>query len=399
MVVLDLDGRVVEGALKPSSDTASHLYVYRHRPDVNGVVHTHSRYATAFAAVGRSDPGLPDGPRRRVRRRDPVRRVRPDRRRGDRRARSSRRSVRSPAILLKNHGVFTIGPTAEAAVKAAVMIEDVAATVWAALQIGSARRAPRRRRGAAARPVHHELRPVARPGRRQMPDLSDLRSLVRHRQPAPLRSGDARDRRRAFRGDRGRGARRLAVDPGDGRGQAGRDRLRRDPARCARRPTRATACVGLDHLDAHVLAGQDVDRRPRVPCRSRSSTCTPSTTASIPWAAIDMDFMNLNQAAHGDREFGFIAARMRLERKVVVGHWSDARGPGARRRLVASRLREARLGDRADRPVRRQHARGRGHRGRQGRGATAARVQRQHLRRRRSGRGHRRRDRAGGRSS
>src|SRR5512147_300653 len=56
MVVVDLDGRVVEGDLKPSSDTSSHLYVYRHRPDVNGVVHTHSRYATAFAAVGRSIP-------------------------------------------------------------------------------------------------------------------------------------------------------------------------------------------------------------------------------------------------------------------------------------------------------------------------------------------------------
>ena len=56
MVVLDLDGRIVEGAHKPSSDTASHLYIYRHRADVNGVVHTHSRYATAFAAVGRSIP-------------------------------------------------------------------------------------------------------------------------------------------------------------------------------------------------------------------------------------------------------------------------------------------------------------------------------------------------------
>src|SRR6266545_5604978 len=55
-VVLDLDGNIVEGTLKPSSDTASHLYIYRHRPDVNGVVHTHSRYATAFAAVGRSIP-------------------------------------------------------------------------------------------------------------------------------------------------------------------------------------------------------------------------------------------------------------------------------------------------------------------------------------------------------
>src|SRR6478735_12505252 len=56
MVVVHLDGRIVEGTNKPSSDTASHLYIYRHRPDVNGVVHTHSRYATAFAAVGRSIP-------------------------------------------------------------------------------------------------------------------------------------------------------------------------------------------------------------------------------------------------------------------------------------------------------------------------------------------------------
>ena len=43
----------------------------------------------------------------------------------------------------------------------------------------------------------------------------------------------------------------------------------------------------------------------------------------IPWSEIDMDFMNLNQAAHGDREFGFIGSRMRLNRKVVVGHWQD----------------------------------------------------------------------------
>ena len=56
MVVVDLDGKIVEGDLKPSSDTASHLYIYRHRPDVGGVVHTHSRYATAFAAVGQPIP-------------------------------------------------------------------------------------------------------------------------------------------------------------------------------------------------------------------------------------------------------------------------------------------------------------------------------------------------------
>ena len=45
----------------------------------------------------------------------------------------------------------------------------------------------------------------------------------------------------------------------------------------------------------------------------------------IPWSEIDMDFMNLNQSAHGDREFGHIVSRMRKNRKVVVGHWSDGR--------------------------------------------------------------------------
>ena len=136
MVVLDLDGTIVEGDLKPSSDTASHLYIYRHRPDVNGVVHTHSRYATAFAAVGRPIPvyltaqadefggEIPCAGFALI---------------GDEAigALVVEGIGRSPAILLKNHGVFTVGPTARAAVKAAVMVEDVAATVWLALQIGT----------------------------------------------------------------------------------------------------------------------------------------------------------------------------------------------------------------------------------------------------------------------
>jgi L-ribulose-5-phosphate 4-epimerase len=136
MVVLDLDGRVVEGDFKPSSDTASHLYIYRHRSDVNGVVHTHSRYATAFAAVGRPIPvyltaqadefggEIPCAGFAFI---------------GD----DSIGSLvvegigQSPAILLKNHGVFTVGASARAAVKAAVMVEDIAATVFAALQLGT----------------------------------------------------------------------------------------------------------------------------------------------------------------------------------------------------------------------------------------------------------------------
>jgi L-ribulose-5-phosphate 4-epimerase len=136
MVVLDLDGTVVEGTLNPSSDTASHLYIYRNRPDVNGVVHTHSRYATAFAAVGRPIPvyltaqadefggEIPCAGFSLI---------------GDEGigALVVEGIGRSTAILLKNHGVFTVGPSAIAAVKAAVMVEDIAATVWAALQIGT----------------------------------------------------------------------------------------------------------------------------------------------------------------------------------------------------------------------------------------------------------------------
>jgi L-ribulose-5-phosphate 4-epimerase len=136
MVVLDVDGRIVEGALHPSSDTASHLYIYRERPDVNGVVHTHSRYATAFAAVGRPIPvfltaqadefggEIPCADFAFIGD-DAIGKLVVDGI-GD-----------SPAILLKQHGVFTVGPSAEAAVKTAVMVEDIAATVWAALQIGT----------------------------------------------------------------------------------------------------------------------------------------------------------------------------------------------------------------------------------------------------------------------
>ncbi len=135
MAVVGLDGQRIEGDLKPSSDTASHLYIYRHRPDVNGVVHTHSPYATAFATLGRPIPvyltamadefggPIPCGGFALIGGEDigqvVVKSI------GD-----------SPAVLLKNHGVFTIGPAAEAAVKAAVMVEDVARTAWLALQLG-----------------------------------------------------------------------------------------------------------------------------------------------------------------------------------------------------------------------------------------------------------------------
>jgi L-ribulose-5-phosphate 4-epimerase len=130
MVVCDLDGQRVEGSLSPSSDTATHAYVYRHMPEAGGVVHTHSRYATAWAARGEAIPcvitamadefggEIPVGPFALIG--------------GDQIGRAVVATLtghRSPAVLMARHGVFTIGPTAGTAVKAAVMCEDVAATV------------------------------------------------------------------------------------------------------------------------------------------------------------------------------------------------------------------------------------------------------------------------------
>ena len=140
-VVVNLEGDIIEGTLKPSSDTTSHLYIYRHREDVNGVVHTHSPYATAFAAVGRSIPvcltamgdefggPIPCAGFALI---------------GDEEIGQQvvEHIGSSPAVLLKQHGVFTVGTTAEAAVKAAVMEEDVARTVWLALQLGQPEEIP-----------------------------------------------------------------------------------------------------------------------------------------------------------------------------------------------------------------------------------------------------------------
>jgi L-ribulose-5-phosphate 4-epimerase len=137
MVLCDLDGAVIEGT-SPSSDTAAHAYVYRHMPEVNGVVHTHSTYATAWAARGEAVPcvitamadefggDIPIGPFAII---------------GDESIGegivATLSGHRSPAVLMQNHGVFTIGDSAKSAVKAAVMAEDVARTVHIARQGGA----------------------------------------------------------------------------------------------------------------------------------------------------------------------------------------------------------------------------------------------------------------------
>ena len=138
MVVTDLSGTLVDGDLSPSSDTAAHAYVYKHMPHVNGVVHTHSTYATAWSARGEAIPcvltamadefggEIPIGPFALI---------------GDdsigRGIVETLAGHRSTAVLMRSHGVFTIGTSARAAVKSAVMCEDVARTIHIARQLGT----------------------------------------------------------------------------------------------------------------------------------------------------------------------------------------------------------------------------------------------------------------------
>jgi L-ribulose-5-phosphate 4-epimerase len=137
MVVCDLHGTVVDGEHAPSSDTAAHAFIYRAMPEVGGVVHTHSGYASAWSAVAEPIPcvltamadefggEIPIGPFALIGNEDI----------GEGVVRTLE-DHRSPAVLMQNHGVFAIGADARAAVKAAVMCEDVARTVYLARQLG-----------------------------------------------------------------------------------------------------------------------------------------------------------------------------------------------------------------------------------------------------------------------
>jgi L-ribulose-5-phosphate 4-epimerase len=142
-VFCDLEGNVIEGGFAPSSDTAAHAYVYKNMPEVGGVVHTHSNYACAFAAVNEPIPciltaiadefggDIPVGPFAEI---------------GDdsigRGIVSTLTGHRSKAVLMAQHGVFTIGKDAAAALKAAVMCEDVAKSAFLAKQLGNPKKLP-----------------------------------------------------------------------------------------------------------------------------------------------------------------------------------------------------------------------------------------------------------------
>ena len=149
MVVTDLHGERVDGDLAPSSDTFAHAFIYREMPAVNGVVHTHSTYATAWAARGEAIPCVLTAMADEFGGEIPIARFA---RIGDDdigvAVVATLRGHRSPAVLLRNHGVFAVGATAADAVKAAVMCEDAARTVHVARQLGEpdGHRRGRRRR-------------------------------------------------------------------------------------------------------------------------------------------------------------------------------------------------------------------------------------------------------------
>lgn len=138
MILCDLDGTVIEGRHAPSSDTAAHAYVYRNMSHVNGIVHTHSTYATAWAARGEAVPCVITGQADEFGGEIPVG---PFAIIGDdsigRGIVATLDGHRSRAVLMQNHGVFTIGSSPRDAVKAAVMAEDVARTVHLSRQLGN----------------------------------------------------------------------------------------------------------------------------------------------------------------------------------------------------------------------------------------------------------------------
>jgi L-ribulose-5-phosphate 4-epimerase len=141
MVVTDLEGCKVRGTWKPSVDLPHHLFLYQHRPEIGGIIHTHSNYATSFALLGRSIPvyltAIADEFGAEIPCVPYVDNV------GDHIGEAILKYMgKAPAVLLANHGTFAFGPTPRAALKAAVMLEDVAKTCHLALLLGKPRPLP-----------------------------------------------------------------------------------------------------------------------------------------------------------------------------------------------------------------------------------------------------------------
>ena len=357
MILCDLDGNVVDGEHAPSSDTAAHAYVYRNMPAVGGVVHTHSPYATAWAARGEAIPcvitgmadefggDIPVGPFAII---------------GDdsigRGIVATLDGHRSRAVLMQNHGVFTIG-----------------------------RERPRRRQGrrdVRRRRPHRAPRPPARRAHRHPAGehRCSLRSV-----PERLRTEPAGEKLRAV-------TRSIVPDLAEytvwfltgSQGLYGEETLRQvaEQSKEVARGLQESSDIPVTIVWKPVLTDSDSIRRAVLEANADDSviglvawmhTFSPAkmwiagldalqkpllhlhtqANVELPWADIDFDFMNLNQAAHGDREFGYIESRLGIPRTTVVGHVSDPAVTArvgtwtraASGRAATRRMRLARFGD------------------------------------------------------
>ena len=307
-------------------------------PEVGGVVHTHSTYATAWAARGESIPcvltmmadefggEIPVGPFALI---------------GDdsigQGIVETLRDHRSPAVLMQNHGPFTIGPTAKAAVKAAVMCEEVARTVHIARQLGRAtdhRRSPTSTRFTPDIRTSTARRPIDRLRKRVIMTANPTCWFLTGSQGlyGPETLAQVEQQSRAI-------------------GRSAQRRRHVCRCRCEWKPvlTESSAihqiilaanadpdCVGL-------IAWMHTFSPAKMWITGLNALQTPflhlhtQANVSLPWAEIDMDFMNLNQAAHGDREFGYIQTRLGVPRTTVAGHVVEPGCPGPDRRLAAGR--------------------------------------------------------------
>jgi L-ribulose-5-phosphate 4-epimerase len=135
LVVTDLEGRKIKGKWKPSVDLPHHLYIYKGRPDIGGIVHSHSNYATSFSLLGRPIPAYLTAIADEFGSEIPCAPYVDNQ--GDHIGQAILELMgNSPAILLAHHGAFTFGESPRAALKSAVMLEDIAKTCHLALLLG-----------------------------------------------------------------------------------------------------------------------------------------------------------------------------------------------------------------------------------------------------------------------
>ena len=341
MVVTDFDGRLVEGDHSPSSDTAAHAYVYRHMPDVGGVVHTHSTYACAWAALRRPVPcvltmmadefggEIPIGPFALI---------------GDdsigRGIVNTLRESRSSAVLMANHGPFTIGRDAIAAVKAAVMCEDVCRSAYLAAPAGRSGVDTANRHRLAPYPLSERVR--AERHHRTHIDSADTDRDEGHL----MTTTPAAEEQQVWflTGSQGLYGRETLDEVAD-QSRVIATQLDNAPelpvpvvwkpvltdADAIRRmmldANSDDACVGLIiwmHTFSPAkmwIGGLSALRKPLLHLHTQANV-------DLPWAEIDMDFMNLNQAAHGDREVGYVQTPHGYHPQKPLPGMSPTRGSG-----------------------------------------------------------------------